>query len=182
MSRIAPRPLESICGMWKRCLQTRMLDDFALDQDDNILVSIEKVDSHPQTSKLRFSFGKSPDSMRTGYSVEPIIDPTVGAPRVVPLRVSYSGQDCFVSLTVGCRVAEYWNTCGPASPGGMATGAWNTHGAFDRKRRDCQREKEDARQPQARAYEQRAGPTLPWVRRSSTIFLMTIRSQRRSPS
>ena len=113
MSRIAPRPLESICGIWKRCLQTRMLDDFALDQDDNILVSIEKVDSNPQTSKLRFSFGKSPDSMRTGYSVEPIIDPTVGAPRVVPLRVSYSGQDCFVSATMRPRVSTIYNSYDP---------------------------------------------------------------------
>lgn len=33
--------------------------------------------------------------MRAGYSVEPIIDPVAGGPRVVPLRVSFAGQDCF---------------------------------------------------------------------------------------
>lgn len=50
--------------------------------------------------RFRWSFGRSLDSVRTGYSVEPLFDvaPVASggsnASRVVPLRISFAGTDC----------------------------------------------------------------------------------------
>ena len=44
--------------------------------------------------RLRWSFGRSFDSVRSGYTIEPLFDASTsgpGAARVIPLRVTFAG-------------------------------------------------------------------------------------------
>lgn len=117
------RPIELFCGTWKRTLSTRNFGTFALGQDSNCIVAIEQIplDSSQlgpptfapafaqpaalpsQGYKLRWSFGRTPHDVRSGYSLEPLFDavasahspvPNGAVPRVIPLRVTYAGTEC----------------------------------------------------------------------------------------
>ena len=128
------RPIDIFCGSWKRCLSTRVFGTYSLARDSNTIVHIEATGGYdglgpqtyapaysrpvapqvalqpPQPYKLRWSFGRTTDAVRAGYTMEPLFEavggPAVGglgsqlnasssaASRVVPLRVSYAGNEC----------------------------------------------------------------------------------------
>ena len=114
------RPLSCFLGAWKRCLSARVFGTFALSRDSNTILTVEAVGSGdvvpappslygraPAAAqpplRLCWSFGRSVDAVRAGYTVEPL-DAAAGLAEglglgtaenaVIPLRVTFAGGDC----------------------------------------------------------------------------------------
>lgn len=94
--------LETIfSGVWKRVLSTRNLTTLAQGPSSNAVVVVEPVpyDKDRASSKgkrIRWSFGPTLDAVRTGFVLE-ILEGGSGAadPSLLPLRVTFSGRDCY---------------------------------------------------------------------------------------
>lgn len=113
------RPLSCFLGAWKRCLSARVFGTFALSRDSNTILTVEAVGSGDVPAppslygrapaaaqpplRLCWSFGRSVDAVRAGYTVEPL-DAAAGLAEglglgtadnaVIPLRVTFAGGDC----------------------------------------------------------------------------------------